>query len=401
MDLSSTPVQIPHRVLIFSFVYFPRLVGGAEVAVKEITNRINPREVSFSLIALQIDNDLPKEERIGKIDVYRVGFTVEQTSKLRPFVLKINKLLYPLFAVKKAMYLHRKLSFNTNWALMANYSGFAALFFKFIYSKVPFVLTLQEGDPIEWILQRVRFVMPLFKKIFTHANHVQAISNYLADFAHEMGTKSENISVVPNGVDVAYFSQMFPQSELDKILSELNRKENEKFIITTSRLVHKNGIDSVIKSLKYVESPVRFLIVGRGPDEEMLRELVASEGVSHKVVFVGFVPHEELPKYLRISDVFIRPSRSEGFGNSFVEAMAAGVPVIATPVGGIPDFIIDKKTGLFTAVDDSVDIAHKIEILLRDISLSKEIVAEAKKMVKEKYDWNTISKDMEAILLNK
>ena len=77
MNLSSTPVQIPKRVLIFSFVYFPRFIGGAEIAIKEITNRINPREVVFSLITLHVDNDLPREERIGQAYFKRRDGTAE------------------------------------------------------------------------------------------------------------------------------------------------------------------------------------------------------------------------------------------------------------------------------------------------------------------------------------
>jgi glycosyltransferase involved in cell wall biosynthesis len=257
------------------------------------------------------------------------------------------------------------------------------------------MLTLQEGDPIEWTLKRVKPVMYFYKKMFKRTDHVQTISTYLAHFAETMGARS--VSVVPNGVDVDFFSQMFPQSALEALNAKLQRKEGESFVITASRLVHKNGVDSVISAMKYLDPSIRFIICGVGPDEAYLKELARIEGVEDRVTFVGHVGHEELPKYLRISDVFIRASRSEGFGNAFVEAMATGIPVIATPVGGITDFLTDKKTGLFCAVDDASDIAHKISILLRDINLSKELVNEAKKMVKERYDWKKISKDMERL----
>jgi glycosyltransferase involved in cell wall biosynthesis len=395
MDLSQTPVQIPKRVLIFSFVYFPRFIGGAEIAVKEITHRINPREVSFSMVTLHINNDLPSFERIGNIDVYRVGFAVRPNSPFRKISILVNKLLYPLLGTIKAVLLHQKNKFDRTWSIMANYSSAAAYFFSLIYPKVPFMLTLQEGDPIEWTLKRVKPVMYFYKKMFKRTDHVQTISTYLAHFAETMGARS--VSVVPNGVDVDFFSQMFPQSALEALNAKLQRKEGESFVITASRLVHKNGVDSVISAMKYLDPSIRFIICGVGPDEAYLKELARIEGVEDRVTFVGHVGHEELPKYLRISDVFIRASRSEGFGNAFVEAMATGIPVIATPVGGITDFLTDKKTGLFCAVDDASDIAHKISILLRDINLSKELVNEAKKMVKERYDWKKISKDMERL----
>ena len=102
---------------------------------------------------------------------------------------------------------------------------------------------------------------------------------------------------------------------------------------------------------------------------------------------------------MKASDIFIRPSRSEGFGNSFVEAMAAKLPVIATDVGGISDFLIHKKTGLVCGLNDSNDIAHKVDMYTRDINLRNEIIDNAHEMVKEKYDWDTVSIKMKDIFI--
>ena len=109
--------------------------------------------------------------------------------------------------------------------------------------------------------------------------------------------------------------------------------------------------------------------------------------------FLGFIPYDKLPLYLKASDIFIRPSRSEGLGNSFIEAMSAGVPVIATPVGGIPDFLTDGETGLFCDPENPADIAEKIKLILDDDNLRKNIVKKARELVEEKYDWNKIVED--------
>jgi glycosyltransferase involved in cell wall biosynthesis len=94
---------------------------------------------------------------------------------------------------------------------------------------------------------------------------------------------------------------------------------------------------------------------------------------------------------LKISDVFVRPSLSEGLGNAFLEAMAASIPVIGTPVGGIPDFLKDEETGLFCEVGNPEDIAQKIEKLVFDDSLRKRIIENGLELVKEKYDWGFIA----------
>ncbi|MEK7607787.1 MAG: glycosyltransferase family 4 protein [Patescibacteria group bacterium] len=384
----------PKRVLIFSFVYYPRFIGGAEIAIKEITDRMNPSEIEFDLMALRLDNKLPIFEKIGNVNVYRVGFacTQKDSADSLPWYLHINKYLYPVLACIKASRLHAKRKYNATWGIMANYSGFGALFFKFFHKSVPFILTLQEGDPIDYIKQRTRFVSPVFKSIFTHADRIQTISNYLADFGREMGAKC-SIEVIPNGVDVSLFTKEYAKSDLEKIRKDLEIPNDAPVLITTSRLVVKNAVADIIKSLEYIPEAY-FLVLGTGYQEIELKELASDVGVSDRIKFLGYVPHTDMPKYLKASDIFIRPSLSEGFGNSFIEAMATRIPVIATPVGGIIDFLRDKETGLFCEVNSPEDIARKTEIYLHDKNLRDEIVDNAFDMVVRQYDWKLVAKNM-------
>ena len=390
------------RILIFSLAYYPDVVGGAEVALKEITDRIAPEEIEFDMVTLRFDSTLPKFERIGNVNVYRIGFTAKhpQIGDLSRFPLSFNKYLFPFVGFLKAHSLHRKNPYDGTWAMMANYAGFAALFFKMRFPKVPYLLTLQEGDPIEYIKARVQSVYALFEKIFTRADMVQTISHYLAAFARDMRYTGP-LEVVPNAVNVAHFSQVHPTEELFALKQKFGKATDDIFIITTSRLVKKNAIDEVIRALPLLDRRVKFLILGIGPDEATLRGLADELKVSDRVKFARQVSHEEMPKYLAVSEIFIRPSRSEGLGNSFLEAMAAGLPVIATPVGGIPDFLFDPEknpdhepTGLFCKVDDPTSIAEQIKRLIADPALRARLVVNGKKLVTENYDWNLIATQM-------
>lgn len=387
------------KILIFSTAYFP-FVGGAEIAVKEITNRIS--DIQFDMITLRFDNKLPKFEKIGNVNVYRIGFTKKSpnANDLLKFPLKLNKIFFPFLGCLKACSLHKKNKYNAVWSIMAAFAGFAGMFFKCTHKKIPFLLTLQEGDSISEIKSKVKFVKPLFKKIFLSANIIQAISVYLGDWAKDMGFGGQ-IEIIPNAVDTKKFSKEYSQDELNELKLKLNKKENDIFLITTSRLVKKNAIDDVIKSLKYLNTNVKFIILGSGPDLISLKNLVELEDVSNRVMFVGQTEHDEIPKYLKVSDIFIRPSLSEGFGNSFIEAMASGIPVIATQVGGIKDFIFSpqknsnkKPTGIFVNITDPRDIAEKVQFLLDNKEVREEIIKNAKELVFEKYDWNLISKNM-------
>ena len=140
------------KVLIFSLAYHP-FVGGAEVAMKEITDRIDSDDISFDMVTLRFDRALPKVEMLGNITVHRIGFTTRKTdvSDLSKPIHKLNKLLFPIWSTVVASRLHRKNKYNGIWAMMANYAGFGALFFKVMHPRVPYLLTLQEGDPIEYI----------------------------------------------------------------------------------------------------------------------------------------------------------------------------------------------------------------------------------------------------------
>ena len=374
----------PKRILIFSLVYYPRYIGGAEVAIKEITDRLPRSAYEFDMVTLKIHKDLPAVEKIGNVNIHRLGK---------------NKYFFTVAAARKALKLHKNKNYDIVWSMMANYGGFSALFFKIFHPSVPFVLSLQEGDPIEHIKKRVRFVYPLFKMIFTKADIIQTISNYLADFARAMGGK--NVVVVPNGVDVEHFSAVLPLPEPFDIDEEIGKKSGDTFLITTSRLVKKNAVKDTIKALRFLPETVKLLVCGDGEEKLRLQEEATRIGVSSRVFFKGFVSKEDMPRYLQACDIFVRPSLSEGFGNSFVEAMAARLPVIATPVGGIVDFLEDKKTGLFCAVSEPKDLAKKVEIYMRDINLREEIVDNAFAMVKEKYDWNLVAKDMKEKVFDK
>ncbi|MDD5032771.1 MAG: glycosyltransferase family 4 protein [Candidatus Pacebacteria bacterium] len=365
------------KILIFSLAYSP-LWGGAEIAVKEITDRIADAE--FFMITKKFNTGDEKKERIGNINIFRINS---------------SKLLFPFKAYLAARKLHKKENFSAVWSIMANRAGFAALFFKFNFREIKFLLTLQEGDPAEYIKKRAGFlwiiIKPLFKKIFTEADYIQAISRYLADWAEKMNAKCP-IEIVPNGVDL---SKAKPKAE--------KRKADETIIITTSRLVPKNGIADLIDAAKILteeECKIELQILGDGPEKKACELRIANYGLRDKINLLGHVPQEQIPEYLAAADIFCRPSLSEGLGNSFLEAMAAGLPVVGTPVGGIPDFISDGETGLFAEPGNPKSIAEKIKILINDPALTQKLSENGKKLVFEKYGWNGISQKMSKILWN-
>ncbi|MBP7846494.1 MAG: glycosyltransferase family 4 protein [Candidatus Pacebacteria bacterium] len=389
----------PKRVLIFALTYYPKFVGGDGVAVKEITDRISEEEMIFDMVTLRLDKTQSKFEKFGNVNVYRVGFSKNNPTpeELLKFPMYLTKVCFPVTAFLKAMSLQRKNKYDLVWGMMA-YAGLPAVLFNFFHSKIPFLLTLQDGDPIEKIAgrTRIKIIMPIFKRIFKIAKHVHAISNYLGNFARKMEYNG-GISVIANGVDYKKFSS-FDSVRVSEIKDELNKNENDFWLFTASRLVEKNANDIVIRALERLPGNVKFVIAGIGPDREMLKSLAMELKVEDRVIFLGQISHNDLPNYLRASDAFIRPSRTEGFGNSFVEAMAAEIPVIATTAGGIADFLFDNENGLEVQIDSIDDVVSKTNLLMGDFVLKEKIVKNGREMVIEKYDWSNITSQMKELL---
>lgn len=383
------------RVLIFSTNYFP-FVGGAEIAIKEITDRMSDYE--FDMVVPRITRASTCYEKVGNVHVYRVGFGIS-----------LDKFMIPVTGMWRAWRLNRAHHYVITWSMMASQASVAAAFFKMTHKNVRLVLTLQEGDEEEHLMRYVggnRFlyrllIRPWYTLVFKKADMVTVISTYLGMRAKESGVRAP-IVVIPNAVDTKRFARKFSDAELSVLKQQFNKKAKEIFVITTSRLVKKNAVDDIIRTMAYLPATYRLLILGTGQDESMLRALAKEQGVESRTVFVGHVDHAEIPKYLAIADVFTRPSLSEGMGNSFVEAMAAGIPVVATQVGGIADFLFDpdhnrdqKPTGLAAGPRDPKALASQIERIVSDQKLRADIIANARALVSAKYDWDFIARDMQ------
>ncbi len=393
------------RVLIFSLNYYPRFIGGAEIAIKEITDRIPSDDIEFHVVTLRVDSNLPKEERIGNTIVHRIGPARPDPTiaDLKKYPLHLLKHWYQFGAAFAALRLHRKYRFDGIWAMMAHSCGIPAGIFKTFARRVPYLLTLQEGDPPEHIERMMRPVWPLFSRGFTKADMLQPISSFLHAWGLRRGFWGE-AEVIPNAVNVAHFSHAHSAEEKRAHRESLGVSKNDFLLVTTSRLVHKNAVDDVIRAVALLPEDVHFVVYGIGPDEDALRALAKTEGVEARVHFKGQIGHDLMPLALQSADAFIRPSRSEGMGNSFVEAMAAGIPVIATQEGGIADFLFDEKkdpdketTGWAVRKDSPEDIRDAVEDIRTRPDKVARVVPVARTLATTKYDWDLIARDMRAL----
>ena len=367
--------SIPRRVLILTTAYLPQ-VGGSELAIKNITDRLP--EICFDLITSCPSKNFPKYEKIGRVNVYRVG------SSLSLFSFLLPKNLFPISVFFKAQQLIFKYGqYDVVHAYQASQAAGGGWLLKWKYPRTPFVVTIQEGK----VLSRQSWLTIFFRRlVLKKANKITVISNYLAQYVKSQNSKAQ-IRIIPNGVD------------LNKFWSENNHPDS-KTIITVSRLVKKNGIGDLIEAMAVVirEIPsARLVIIGGGPLEKSLNLKVKSLNLENNVQFLGEISNELLPRYLSMADVFVRPSLSEGLGTAFLEAMAVGLLIIGTPVGGIPDFLKDGETGLFCKISDPGDLAGKVIKILKNKQLREKIINNSRLLITKKYDWDIIADEFSEI----
>jgi glycosyltransferase involved in cell wall biosynthesis len=373
------------RVLILSTAYLP-LLGGSELAIKNITDRITDYE--FDVITTRPRSNLAPVERVGNVRVFRVG------GKLELFSFLVPKAFLPLRMAWRAHKLHRKNPYTFMHAYQASQAAGAAWLLKFFYPRLPLILTLQEGKELNkqsWLTQFFR------RLLIVRADRMTAISNYLKKYVQQLRPRMP-VEVIPNGVDQDIFSGALPEHKISQLRQVLRIPDNHRIVLSISRLVEKNGVGDLIRAMEHIHArqAVTLLLVGSGQDEAPLRELARTiKGA--QIVFTGRVDPGLLPLYMRLSDVFVRPSLSEGLGNSFLEAMAARIPVVATPVGGIPDFLTDGETGLYCVPGNSRDIAEKISRILGDDVLAQKLVHNGYNLVQERYRWDDIALRMKSL----
>ena len=182
---------------------------------------------------------------------------------------------------------------------------------------------------------------------------------------------SRNIRVLPNGIDVKRFA---PSGLRHLGRKELAIPEDAMVIGTIGRLNEVKRQDLLIQAFAQHarrDPDARLLIVGDGPLQDDLRQLAMSLGVQDSVCFTGYKPDPE--RFLELMDVFVLSSRSEGMPLSVLEAWAAGVPVVTSDAGGLPELIRDGETGLLFPSGDQESLAAKLQMLLSNGELAANL----------------------------
>lgn len=239
----------------------------------------------------------------------------------------------------------------------------------------------------------------LLKWILSKADFLCSTSHIMAQEMTNYISKDKPLEIIPFGVDVKRFA---PRSELafektEEATKEAIKEKTEEKIQEPIKygiakyLYPVYGLDILLRAfaeiLKFHPGKVRLRIAGDGPEEENLRRLASELQIEEGIDWVGPLSNEEVADFYRSLDIVVIPSRQESFGVTAVEGAACGLPVIASRVGGLPEVVLDQKTGLLVPPEDVIELTAAMERLFLNREERQRLGRAGRAFVLEKYDW--------------
>jgi glycosyltransferase involved in cell wall biosynthesis len=368
------------RILIINSEY-PPVGGGASTASGNIA-RILAEEGHEVVVLTTRYNQLPKDSLENGVRVLRGPS--RRSHKERSTAWEQGWFI--VLGALRALPLMFRWRPQITLAFFGAPSGIIALFLHFIFG-VPYIISLRGGDVPGfrsydfWLYHWL--ITPLLKVVWSHAEAVVANSQGLRQLAMDFYSQVE-IGMIPNGVDIHQFK-----------LTE--HTWQPPHMVTVGRLVHQKGLDLLFEALSGInQHPWKLTIVGAGPRRQILGEMVKKMGIAANVNFVGWKDNEELPPYYQAASIFVLPSRNEGMPNAMLEAMASGLPVVASDISGNQELVLEGQTGFLVPSESPAELRQALMRLMGDEELCCRMGAAGRKMAESAYSWeNTAAKYLE------
>lgn len=374
------------NILIINFEY-PPLGGGGGIATRDFARELAKRH-TVHVLTTWFSGQLPEETRDG-VHLHRAkvwGRTALPTASLASMVLFVPA------ALLRGVQLLRQYQFTVINAQFVVPSGIPAAILSRLFH-VPLVLSFIGGDiydPTKGVSpHRYAILRALIRLISRQAISATAISEDTKHRAQQLHRVTLPITVTSLGITPTTVS---PASRV-----ELNLPPTGNLFVSIGRLIPRKGFGVLIRAWKHVPD-AHLVIVGAGPLRAALEELRASLGLSARVHFMGYVSETTKLQILRQAFAYISAATHEGFGIVFLEAMAAGLPIIATNNGGHTDFLAPNINALLVPVDNEAALEAAIRQLQADGALASHLARANREKVQE-YTIEKTARRFEEVLL--
>ena len=369
------------RILFFNYE-FPPLGGGAGNASSYIFQEYakNP-DIRVDFITASVDEKQHVLKMGDNITIHRLP--IGKNPNNIHYQSKRELIKYYQEAYKFAKKLVKENQYDLTHSFFSVPCGYVSykLWKKY---KIPYIISLRGADVpgySERFTFLYKFITSIIKKIWKNAYFVIANSQGFRELALKSDPEKE-IGVITNGIDIEEF---FPAPD---------KKEADRFtIICVSRVTPRKGIRFLIQAFNILSRRydyIRLVIVGDGNERASLEDLVQALELKEKVLFTGPVLHEKVLEYYQKANIFALPSMNEGMSNTMLEALACGLPLVATDTGGTRELIEEGQNGFIVKMKESHDLAEKIEKFLLNRNLEKEMGRKSREIAK-KFAWSVVA----------
>jgi len=350
-------------------------VGGAEGQLFEFVKRIDKRKYDIIVCALT-------EGGYYADELERLGIKIVVLNKRGKLDIGMLIKLVRLMRIEKIELVYTYMFTANTWGRIAA-----------LLAGVP-IIVAGERAADRW---KSKFHLLVDKVLSKYTDKIIANSDGVVDFyVLEAKISRNKFLVVHNGVNMSMFKHQ--KDRAAEIRQELNICSEKAVVGTIGRLMPQKGYQFFLKAVKIIakEFPnTVFLIVGVGYELEELENLSIKLGIGDKVIFAGF--RDDIPEILSIVDVFVSSSLYEGLPNVVLEAMANGLPVVATNIEGTCEVVLEGKTGFLVPPRDYVALAEKVTFLLNNQELAHKMGETGKEKVREEFGFDIMVRKIEGI----
>lgn len=374
------------NILMFSWEYPPVSYGGLARHVQDLSEALVNMGHNVYIIT-QGDHNIPEEEVINGVKVYRTSPVQISANNFIDNILHLNFQL-----VEKGIYLvnrigHIDLIHGHDWLVFWSTRVLKHALIK------PLIYTIHatEFGRNQGIYNDMqRYINDLEWYATFEAWRVIVCSQYMErEVKNLFQLPDDKVVKIPNGVNEENY-----RAEYSNIFRKKYTSPDEKMVFYVGRIVREKGIQVLIQAIPKIlssEPQTKFVIAGKGPYLDNLKAQADYLGIANRIYFTGFVSDETRNKLYRVADVAVFPSLYEPFGIVALEAMVTRTPVVVSEVGGLAEFVQDRKNGLTVGANDPHGLAEAILYLLKNPEEAKKIADRGYRMVRDKFSWNQIA----------
>lgn len=360
------------RVLLINSEY-PPIGGGAGNASANLAQALARRGLEVTVLTARF-GDLPRKEQQGGVRVVRVASMRRRADRSGA----LEQGSFMVAGSLSAMGVVRRWRPDVVLAFFGVPGGAVALFLRLAFG-LPYLVSLRGGDvpgfrPYDFATYH-RLMGPLIRWVWRRAHSVVANSGGLRQLAQAFDDRVA-IEIIPNGVDLQRYD--VPAREWDPAQ-----------LLFVGRVVYQKGLDLVLGALAELQQLRWTLVVaGDGPLREALQAQAESLRMGERLRFAGWLGRDDLLREYRNANLFVFPSRHEGMPNAVLEAMASGLPVIASHIAGNEELVVPGETGMLVPANDVAALRQALGALIPDGVQRAAMGAAGRKRVAEHYTWD-------------